>query len=367
MRMSDAVRVVMMASVLLLSLSAVTVNSAVPSFPLNNTAVAGLTIPAIGVGTGAYAYCPNVGYGGYPECFDDAAGCSDYSMRTILSWLQLGGRRLDCANSYGNTRTVGRAWRQSGVPRKEIFITEKVGPPPSVPLGYADTLIQVDELLRDLQTEYIDLILIHEPVGSIPQSADPYCRQGSPKYNERDCRLSTWKALLKVFNDGKALSIGVSNWNITHLQEVAEAGLPLPAVNQCPFNYYHSSVQQELRDYCAANGILFHGYAPLGAPDVFVYPYKGTGMSYIQLEDPTVLKIAQSHGVSAAQVLIQWQYALGLPINVRSQNVGHMTDNLNSYSFTLSDAEISTLNSGPQAVNFGVKPLGRPVKPLTTN
>jgi len=114
-------------------------------------------------------------------------------------------------------------------------------------------------------------------------------------YSERECRLNTWRALLRVFNEGRARSIGVSNWNITHLQEVKEAGLPMPSINQCPFNYYHSSVQQELRDYCAANGILFHGYSALGAPDNFIYPTQGTQLSYIQLVDPTILKIAAAH------------------------------------------------------------------------
>ena len=349
-------------SLVLLFLSAAAVQSAMPSFPLNNTAVAGLRIPAIGIGTGAYRYCQNVGYGGYPECFDESAGCGEYTERSVVSWLSMGGWRLDCANSYGNSRAVGRAMKASGVARKDIFITEKVGPPPSVALGYNDTLVQVTELLRDLQTDYIDLILMHEPVQAIPQSSDPYCNQGSPMYSERDCRLSTWRALLKVFKDGKALSVGVSNWNITHLQEVKDAGLPMPAVNQCPFNYYHSSAQQALREYCEANGVLFHGYAPLGAPDVFTYPFQGTGMAYIQLQDPTVLKIAAAHGVSAAQVLIHWQYRLGLPINVRSQNVEHMKENLAAYSFTLSDDEIRTLNSGPQAVHFNAQPTFRPVR-----
>jgi len=168
--------------------------------------------------------------------------------------------------------------------------------------------------------------------------------------------------MVQVFKEGKALSIGVSNYNTTHLQEIVDAGLPLPAVNQCPFNYYHSSVQQELRDYCAAHGILFHGYSALGAPDNFVYNTAGTGLSYIQLADPTVLKIAQAHSVTAAQVLIQWEYALGMPQNARSQNSSHMIENLASYSFTLSQDEIQTLNSGPQAVKFGSQPNRRPVK-----
>ena len=173
---------------------------------------------------------------------------------------------------------MARAIRASGVDRADIFITQKVGPPPGVPLGYADTLVQMDQMLRDMQTEYVDLLLVHQRVQDIPQSADPYCNQGSPVYSERECRLSTWRAMLLLFEQGKALSVGVSNWNIADLQEIEDAGLPMPAVNQVPFNLYHSSAQQKMRDYCAAKGVLFHGYSGLGAPDVFTFPSNNTGM-----------------------------------------------------------------------------------------
>ena len=209
---------------------------------------------------------------------DESNGCGMYTERTVLTWLKLGGRRLDCANSYGSQKAVGRAMKASGIDRKDIFITQKVGPPPSVPLGYADTMIQMDQMLRDMQTDYVDLLLIHQRVQDIPQAADPYCNKGSPVYSERDCRLSTWRALLDIFKQGKALSVGVSNWNIADLQEIEDAGLPMPAVNQVPFNLYHSSKQQAMREYCASKGILFHGYSALGAPDVFTFPFNNTGM-----------------------------------------------------------------------------------------
>ena len=205
-----------------------------------------------------------MGYGGYPECFDDASGCDIYSARTLLSWLELGGRRLDTANTYGSDRSIGRAMAQSGVPRKEIFILSKIGPGQfDLPLGYNDTLVQFRQILRDLQTDYVDLLLIHWPTQVVPQSMDPNCRQG-PHYDERLCRLNTWRAMLEIFDSGKALSVGVSNFNITHLEEIANAGLRLPSVNQCPFHLYRSSSQQRLRDYCRGHNITFWGYSPLG-------------------------------------------------------------------------------------------------------
>jgi diketogulonate reductase-like aldo/keto reductase len=234
----------------------------VPTFTLYNTAVPGLTTPAIGVGLGGYGSNPAVGYGGYPECFADANGCDIYSRRVVQEWLQLGGRRLDCSNIYGNDRSVGEAIARSGVDRSELFILEKTGPG-GIPLGYNDTMMQFRTILDNLRTDYVDLLLIHWPTQDIPQSMDPYCRR-SAMYDERKCRLSTWQAMLDIFDSGRAKAVGVSNFNITHLQEIKDAGLRLPSVNQCPFHLYRSSSQQQLRDYCKANNITFWGYSPLG-------------------------------------------------------------------------------------------------------
>jgi len=154
--------------------------------------------------------------------------------------------------------------------------------------------------------------------------------------------------MLQIFNTGGAKAIGVSNYNTTHLQEIVDAGLPLPALNQCPFHLYRSSTHQQLRDYCKAHGILFSGYSPLGVPDYHTFPIQNTGMAFTPMQDPSVLKIAQAHGMTPAQVLIQWQYANGIPVNPRSQNIDHMKENLNAYSYTLTADEINLLNGAPQ-------------------
>ena len=139
----------------------------------------------------AYGYVENVGMGGYPECMDESNGCGMYTEHTVMMWLHLGGRRLDCANSYGSQKAVGRAMKASGVDRKDIFITQKVGPPPGVPLGYADTLLQMEQMLMDMQTDYVDLLLIHQRVQDIAQSSDPYCNTGSPMYTEKVRQAAT--------------------------------------------------------------------------------------------------------------------------------------------------------------------------------
>ena len=100
-----------------------------PSFPLYNAAVDGLRIPALGVGLGGYGFNPAVGYGGYPECFSEFAGCGPYTERTVLTWIKdLGAARLDAANTYGCDPGMGRALRQAKLPRDSLFVLEKIGP-----------------------------------------------------------------------------------------------------------------------------------------------------------------------------------------------------------------------------------------------
>lgn len=325
----------------------------VPSFPLYNSAKPGLRFPAIGLGTGGYSGTP-VGPGVYPECWSSTSGCGQVPIDATTKWLQAGGRRIDAANSYQNQHDVGVGMWAAGVPREEIFLLSKVGP--SLPLGYNDALDQFQKILSDMNTTYVDSLLIHWPWTTISQgnvshnateSSDIYCNTTAATYNEKQCRLNTWRALVQIFNSGQALSIGVSNYNVSHFQEIIEAGLPLPALTQNPFHIYRSSSQMDVLNFCSQHGILFVGYSPLGVPDYKHYPTPALPAAN-QLQDPTVVSIAQAHGVTPAQVLIQWQYALGIPVNPRTTNATHMTENLNSYSFSLTQTEIRQLSSLPQ-------------------
>lgn len=99
--------------------------ASVPSVALLNSAAPGQTMPAIGLGTGSYSDDPSVGYGGYPECASTLAGCGSYTEQAVGAWLSAGGRRLDCANSYGSQLSVGKAMAASGVPRADIFLLSK--------------------------------------------------------------------------------------------------------------------------------------------------------------------------------------------------------------------------------------------------
>lgn len=163
--------------------------------------------------------------------------------------------------------------------------------------------------------------------------------------------------MVSIFNSGGALAVGVSNYNASHLQEIIDAGLPLPAVNQCPFHLHRSSAQQSLRDFCAQHNILFNGYSPLGIPDLTVDAPASSSlllhkfpapMTANILDEPAVQQIAQAHQRSPAQVLLQWQYSLGIATNPRTADPAHMRENLNIFDFQLTASEIQTLGSFPQ-------------------
>ena len=306
----------------------------------NLAADAGLRMPWVGLGTGDHS--PN------PE-----SSCG-FHCNLTATWLGLGGRRLDGADSYGDEVGVGLGIAHSGVPRSEVFITSKVGPPHyNFPLGYDDTLAQADGILANYvrrrrphlpapflsqrhrfcpqSTTWIDLLLIHNPdpkaaVPPIVKPIDQRCVPGSPVYSETECRLATWRAMLALWKQGKAKAIGVANYQIPELAEIESAGLPLPSVNQVVMN---PQIQQKaLRKWCSARGIhvqAFHSLVSL-APRGRCGPasasatiacvgqggYSGGGSP---MKIPAVVAIARAHNVSAAQVLLNWQIALNVSVN----------------------------------------------------
>lgn len=344
----------------------------IPTVRLYNTADNNVLMPAIGLGTGAYGM-ENEPYGKYPECWDEvhpsisppgpaAPGCGDNAARAVWSWLTLGGRRLDSANSYYNGHSVGQGISGSQIAREEIFIVSKVGP--TFPLGYNDSIQQFEEIKEQLQASYVDLLLIHWPSihpGGYQSgvSSDSLCVSSYPTYSEKHCRLSTWKGLLKIWSDKGARAVGVSNYNATHIQEIIDAQLPLPAANQISFNPYNARAQWDLVKLCQKYNITVLAYSPLGTPDFHHYPTTNypvplhdyptdSGMSVTLLQDPIVLATAHAHGVSAAQVILNWEWSLGVPPNPRSMSLAHMTENLNIFNFTLTANEKLALFNRPQ-------------------
>jgi len=141
---------------LILSAACLVVTAYVPDVLLGNTrgtAQPGLLMPYIGLGTGAYSDDPSVGNGGYPECWSTTHGCGEWAAQATNSWLSVGGRRIDAANSYDSQIDVARGMAASGVPREEIFLLSKVGP--SQPLGFNDTLNQFASILSEMNQTYV--------------------------------------------------------------------------------------------------------------------------------------------------------------------------------------------------------------------
>ena len=172
-------------------------------------------------------------------------------------------------------------------------------------------------------------------------------------YDEKKCRLSTWSAMVMLYKRGVLRSIGVSNYNTTHLQEIIDAGLPLPTANQVSFNpYNYRTGRADLLEFCRKHQILLIGYSSLGVPDVHQFPTEdktkqSTGMSSTLLEDPVIVSLAKQYNRTPAQVLLRWAYQLGVPTNPRSMNETHMLENLEIFSnpFTINDNDMNRINS----------------------
>jgi diketogulonate reductase-like aldo/keto reductase len=339
---------------------------------LQNAAAPNTIFPWAGAGSGGYTGNSSQPFGAYPECFNGCedpqcilpdspsfSGCGLYVDASIATWIQLGGRRVDSADSYHNQFYAGRAVKASNVPREDIFFVSKVGP--YLPLGYNDTRTQFANILNATGLDYVDLVLIHWPdclggggvAGCLAaNSSEPVCQYGTTQYDSRLCRLQTWDALVDVFNEKQARAIGVSNFNSSHLQELKDAGRILPSVNQIPFYTYHSSVQNDTITWCVNNGILVNGYSPFGVPDRKTFPPPMPALT--PLLDPTVVNIALEKGTTPANIILAWHYALKIPFNPRSQNAAHQLENLGLgakpwWSIQLSDEEITALSTRPQA------------------
>jgi len=306
-----------------------------PAQKLLNAADPNTLMPFTGLGTGDHA--------------PTAENTCQFFCGITNTWMHMGGSRLDGADSYGNEVGVGIGIQISGRPRESVFIVSKIGPGGyNWPLGYQDTHNQIEGILKNYSTDYIDLILIHTPNPPSRETAivpriDPLCMTEDTHYNATACRLSTWKALVESWQDKKVRAVGVSNYNQAQLMEIERSGMPLPAVNQI----YQNPLlpQRAVVQYCNEKGIAIQAFGSFG----------GDGQTAPVLSNPTIVKIAQTHNVSAAQVVLNWQYRLNITFNPGFSEYPHpppfdiivdyMRENLAFATFTLSDQELKAINS----------------------
>ena len=215
--------------------------------------------------------------------------------------LELGYRHVDTAQAYGNEESVGAALRESGIARDEVFVTTKFHP------RLRDPLAAMEQSLTRLGLDYVDLYFVHWP-------------QGGPTW--------AWPGMEAARERGYARSIGVSNFSVAELRQLAtEANVP-PVVNQVQFSPY--AYRRALLDECDANGIVLEAYSPLG-----------TGR---HLSSETVARIAESLGRTPAQVLLRWCIERNLPVIPKSTHQERIAENSRVFDFALPDDDLDELD-----------------------
>jgi diketogulonate reductase-like aldo/keto reductase len=223
-------------------------------------------------------------------------------VQAVRAALELGYRHIDTAQAYGNEASVGRALRESGVARDEVFITTKFYP------RRRDPLKEAADSIERLGVDSVDLYLIHWPAGG-------------PTW--------AWPGMEAARADGYARAIGVSNFDVGELDQVIATGSVAPAVNQIQFN--PSVYRRALLDACTERGVALEAYSPLG-----------TGR---QLGDPVVAGVAERIGRSPAQVLLRWCVQRGIPVVGKSTRRERIAENARVFDFELSDADMAQLDA----------------------
>lgn len=239
--------------------------------------------------------------------------------RTVASAIETGYRSIDTAAAYNNEEGVGAGIRSSGIARDEIFVTTKIW---NARQGYESSLTAFEESRKKLGLDVVDLLLIHWPVQE--------------KYTE------TWRALEKLYRDGYVRAIGVSNFQIHHLQDVIASGEFIPMVNQV--EYHPLLTQQELHSFTKSNNIQLMAWSPL---------MQGN------LDQSILTEIGAKYGKSPAQVVLRWDLQNEVVTIPKSINPVRLKENADIFDFALTPgevAQISSLNSnrrfGPDPDNF---------------
>ncbi len=231
----------------------------------------------------------------------------DTCYNSIISALNSGVRLIDTAYMYNNEEEIGRAIKDSGVPREEIFITTKL-----YPSQYDDPESAIDDALERLDVDYIDLLLLHHPGNN---------------------DVKAYKVMEQAVRDGKVRSIGLSNWYIEELEEFLPQITIMPAVVQNEIHPYYQEL--DVVPYIQSKGIVVEGW----------YPFGGRGHTSELLNDETIVQIANNHNVTAAQVILRWNLQRGVVVIPGSSNPEHIKENTDIYNFELTDEEMQEIQN----------------------
>ncbi|MFI5485613.1 MULTISPECIES: aldo/keto reductase [Micromonospora] len=237
------------------------------------------------------------------------------TVAAVRTALEVGYRHIDTAEMYGNEAEVGQAIREAGLDRGEVFVTSKLNNGFHRP---DDARKAFDSTLAALKTDYVDLFLIHWPL---------------PTRYDGDF-VSTWRTLEEFQRDGRARSIGVSNFQVPHLERLAAEARVVPAVNQVEVHPYFGN--EQVRQYGRTHNIITEAWAPIAQGRV--------------LDDPTVVDVAQEVGRTPAQVVLRWHVQRGDVVFPKSTTPARIEENFRIFDFELDDVameRITALDKGP--------------------
>lgn len=226
----------------------------------------------------------------------------DEAETSVLSALQDGYQLIDTANAYVNEKAVGRGMKKSGIARENIFLETKLWP------SFYEQADAVEKTLERLDTDYIDLLLIHQPAGNYIAG---YC------------------LLEKAYKEGKVKSIGLSNFTIGQIQEILDVCEVKPAVLQTEVHPYFQ--ETELKAFLGKEGIVIQAWYPLGHGDKAL------------LQEPIVTRLAEKYGKSNAQIILRWHIQAGNVVIPGSKNPDHIRANFTLFDFGLTDTEMSKI------------------------
>lgn len=228
----------------------------------------------------------------------------DEAQNSCTHALSYGYRLIDTANAYVNEKAVGRAMKESRLDRKEIFLETKLWP------SFYEQEDAVDKTLERLGTDYIDLLLIHQPAGNY---------------------IAGYRLMEKAYKEGKVKAIGLSNFNIEQIKEILDICEIKPAILQTEVHPYFQ--EKELKDFLNQEDIVIQAWYPLGHGDKAL------------LEEPVFSKLGEKYGKSNAQIILRWHIQSGNVVIPGSKNPEHIKDNFDLFDFTLTDEEMEEITS----------------------
>lgn len=268
-------------------------------------------VPNVTLNTGASM--PQLGYGVFLVPADEV-------IAPVRAAIDAGYRSIDTAKVYGNEEGVGKAIADSGVKREDLFVTTKLW---NDDQGYDSTLKAFDDSLSRLGLDYVDLYLIHWPVPS------------------QDAYVDTWKAFEKIYNSGRAKAIGVSNFQVPHLQRLFDETSIVPALNQ--IELHPNLPQAELRAFHAEHGIATEAWSPLG---------RNNGL----LDSATVANLAEKYGKTPAQIVLRWHIELGNVTIPKSVTPSRIKENIEVFDFELAQDDVKAITALETGVRVGPNP-----------